>query len=938
MTGPDEENDKSQYNEYTFRSLLEHSDDGIAILSGTGKPLYVSPSVEKILGYTDAEVMSMDMFSLTHPDDLMPLAAIMEQVMANPGVPMKGHTGRMLHKNGSWRWIEATVTNLLHDPAIGGIVDNFRDITEKKAAEETIQHINRLYALISQINQSIVRSGGEDELYRNVCRVAIEFGKFKAAWIGMLDIPGKEISLIEQSGLVVEDLPLFTKAPYVEGGPQHHVVTEGMYYVCNNVQTDLLLDSWKPFALKRGYHSCIALPVKRAGETVATFNLYAAEVDVFNKDEIALLLEATGDISFALGVFDKEKQRAEAEEKLKNSEARLKEAQAIAKIGSWETDPVTMNVKWSEETYHIFDLDPANSIATHAAFLAFVHPEDSKKVAAAFAGSLHKHTPNRIEHRIVTSSGREKFVEEHWQVYFDGEGKAVTAMGTCQDNTERKQLEIQLQKSELFSQQVLSSLSLHIAVIDRSGTLEMVNEAWDDFAIHNDAISLRKVSKGANYFDACQMAISTGDNLAKEALWGIKAVFAHEIAVFELEYPCHSPTEERWFVLHAVGFGDDEKKVVCAHIDITERKKAEKALRKSQSNLLAVIENTDAAIYSLDRNLCYLTFNQTVHKSLKDIYGLDIKIGDNVYIFLEKIDPREAADWEAIYAKAFEGESVKFEKEFTVGDFYSCVSFSIYPIIENEWVTGLSCYALDVTKQKLDNVQKEKMTADIIERNKNLEQFSYIVSHNLRAPIANIIGLSDLLMLNDCNDEEKEMLDGIQGSITKLDGVISDLNNALQVKNPVNENKTTVVLSQLLSDIKQSINNLLQAEDVSIIANFTEVDELLTLKSYLYSIFFNLISNSIKYRQPGIEPVISITSHKRKNSIELVFQDNGLGIDLVRNADSIFGLYKRFHNHTEGKGMGLYMAKTQVEALGGTINIESEVNKGTTFKIVFKPI
>jgi PAS domain S-box-containing protein len=937
MYEPDEEKDHSQYHEHTFRSLLEHSDDGIAILSFTGKLLYISPSVEKILGYTDAEVMSMDMFALTHPDDIMPLAATMKQVIAHLGKPLKGHTGRMLHKNGSWRWIEATVTNLLQDPAIRGIVDNFRDITDKKASAETIQHVNRLYAFISQINQSIVRSNSERELYKNICRVAIDFGKFKAAWIGMLDIPERKITLVEQSGMITEDLPYFTNVPYSTDGPQDQVVRNATCYVCNNVQDNLLIKDWKPFALKRGYGSCITLPVKRAGEIVATFNLYAEETDFFNSKEIALLQEATGDISYALGVFDKEKQRAEAEEKLKNSEVRLKEAQAIAKIGSWETDLKTMNVKWSEETYHIFDTNPANFKATHAAFLNYIHPLDRVKVDTAFSNSLHNHAVNRIEHRIITANGTEKFVEEHWQVYFDEEGNAVNAQGTCQDNTERTLLQLQLQKSEKFSQQVLSSLSLHIAVIDQSGKLVMVNEAWNDFAINNDAL-LRQVSKGSNYFDACEMAIANGDDLAKEALTGIKDVFAHKVGVFELEYPCHSPTERRWFVLHAVGFGDDETKVVCAHIDITERKKAEKALHKSESNLQAIIENTDASIYSLDRNLCYITYNQTLQKNLVDLYSLEIKPGDNVYSFLDKIDPAESVFWQATYAKALAGESVKFEKEYKIGDFYSCISFSIYPIRENNLVTGLSCFALDVTKQKLDNVQKEKMTADIIHRNKNLEQFSYIVSHNLRAPIANILGLTDLLMTNECNAEEKEMIEGISSSITKLDGVIKDLNHTLQVNNPVNENKTTVILSHLLSDIKLSINNLLQAEDVSIIANFSEVDELLTLKSYLYSIFFNLISNSIKYRQPGIKPVIYITSHKTEKNIELVFEDNGLGIDLVHNADNIFGLYKRFHSHTEGKGMGLYMVKAQVEALEGTISIESEVNKGTIFKMVFKSV
>ena len=108
-----------------------------------------------------------------------------------------------------------------------------------------------------------------------------------------------------------------------------------------------------------------------------------------------------------------------------------------------------------------------------------------------------------------------------------------------------------------------------------------------------------------------------------------------------------------------------------------------------------------------------------------------------------------------------------------------------------------------------------------------------------------------------------------------------------------------------------------------------------TTRSYLYSIFYNLISNSIKYRNPDIPTVISIKSQKAGNKIELRFKDNGKGIDLDKNGQNIFGLYKRFDNSVEGKGMGLYIVKTQVTTLGGTIQIESQPGKGTEFTLLF---
>jgi signal transduction histidine kinase len=119
--------------------------------------------------------------------------------------------------------------------------------------------------------------------------------------------------------------------------------------------------------------------------------------------------------------------------------------------------------------------------------------------------------------------------------------------------------------------------------------------------------------------------------------------------------------------------------------------------------------------------------------------------------------------------------------------------------------------------------------------------------------------------------------------------------------------------------------NLIKEQKVKFIIDFSAANELLTLKSFMHSIFYNLISNSIKYRQPDLDPIIEIKSERSGNKFILIFTDNGIGIDLVKNKGQVFGLYKRFHSHVEGKGMGLFMVKTQVETLGGSISVESIV-------------
>ncbi|MBK7428542.1 MAG: PAS domain S-box protein [Saprospiraceae bacterium] len=136
--------------EKRYRTLVENSADAVVIIDLEGKPKYVSPSIERVLGYTEAESIMLDLFEILHPEDIEATAKRMAESLENPGIPIPGHTGRIKHKDGSWRWVEATLTNMLHDPNIYGIVDNFRDITERIQYEELLRQLNSKFELLLQ--------------------------------------------------------------------------------------------------------------------------------------------------------------------------------------------------------------------------------------------------------------------------------------------------------------------------------------------------------------------------------------------------------------------------------------------------------------------------------------------------------------------------------------------------------------------------------------------------------------------------------------------------------------------------------------------------------------------------------------------------------------------------------------------------------------------
>lgn len=235
--------------------------------------------------------------------------------------------------------------------------------------------------------------------------------------------------------------------------------------------------------------------------------------------------------------------------------------------------------------------------------------------------------------------------------------------------------------------------------------------------------------------------------------------------------------------------------------------------------------------------------------------------------------------------------------------------------------------------QKVVDTPDAQMISNLLRRNRDLEQFANIVSHNIRAPLANIMGLNKLMNLNLSPADKEMALKGISVSAEKLENVIKDLNDLLQVRKTDTSVETWVNLVKLVDDIRLSISDTIAKNKATIICAFDEVYEIKSIKSYIQSIFFNLITNAIKYAKPGVPAVVKIGAEMKGNDVIITISDNGTGIDLSRHGSSIFGLYKRFNESVEGKGLGLYMVKTQVESLNGTISVDSTPGDGTTFTI-----
>jgi signal transduction histidine kinase len=220
---------------------------------------------------------------------------------------------------------------------------------------------------------------------------------------------------------------------------------------------------------------------------------------------------------------------------------------------------------------------------------------------------------------------------------------------------------------------------------------------------------------------------------------------------------------------------------------------------------------------------------------------------------------------------------------------------------------------------------------ELIKHNNELRQFSYSVSHNLRGPVASLSGLISLIDTRELTDHNKEIYLHIKTSIDRLEGIIKDLAKIIDIRQEIFHIRQKINLTVEIDDILQGLKNEIESNRIIVHVDFTGCNEIYSVKPMVHSILYNLVTNAIKYRAPDRRSEITISARETNDQILLEVQDNGLGIDLKNQKHNLFKLYKRFHSHTEGKGLGLYLVKLQAEALGGNVTVESEINRFTKF-------
>jgi PAS domain S-box-containing protein len=255
------------------------------------------------------------------------------------------------------------------------------------------------------------------------------------------------------------------------------------------------------------------------------------------------------------------------------------------------------------------------------------------------------------------------------------------------------------------------------------------------------------------------------------------------------------------------------------------------------------------------------------------------------------------------------------------------------PIEEDQVVFAI---AKNITHKKRQDSDRNTLLAQLTQVNEALKRFSYMTSHDLRTPVNNLITAFHLLDISKVSDPYTvELLEILKLSSENLKSTLNSYIDTLIEDNGIQDNREEVSLSQTLKAVLESIPNLIRDSKALVRTDFSQFDSVEFNPVLLESVLLNLVTNSIKYAQPGLAPSIKIWTIQKTKEKQLHIQDNGIGMEMEKVGDRIFGLNEKFHDSQDSKGVGLYLVYQHVTKMGGKIEVSSTPEVGTHFTITF---
>ncbi len=607
----------------------------------------------------------------------------------------------------------------------------------------------------------------------------------------------------------------------------------------------------------------------------------------------------------------------------------LEKSQEVARIGHWELNLTEGTLYWSKITREIHEVpdDFQPKLETGINFYKEGHSRDtiSELVNNAIATGSSWDT----ELQIVTHGGKDVWVRAIGESEMV-DGKCVGLIGTFQDIDKRKKAEISSKIASERLAQATNSAGIGI---------------WEYDLVHNDLVwddnmyNIYGISKSDfnGVYEAWESTVHPEDKAksaeeVQQAISGEKEFNTH----FRVVWP---GGQIRWIRAMATILRDEggiPLKMIGANWDFTELRNAQMKLVQTEESLQGAFENSRVGMALVSKDGVFMQVNESLCTSLgytqEDLMKLtfqEITHPDDLQTDLNLLN--EVIDGER---DTYQIEKRYFRKDGQIAYVFLTVT-GVKDIDGN--LSHFISQIVDITS-RIEAEKKLKNLFDLTSKqNESLLNFAHIVSHNLRSHSANLTMITDLLLSDKISEDEQHHAKGmLQTATSGLDETIQHLNEVVQVQVASEEDLKELELEVILKKVLNDIDALIPQEDSNISIDFDTRLKVKGVNAYVESVLLNLITNAIKYRHPDRPIELSIRGAENNGKVILSFTDNGLGIDLDKYGHKIFGMYKTFHRNKDAKGIGLFITKNQMEAMGGSIRVNSSVDQGSEFILEFK--
>ena len=666
----------------------------------------------------------------------------------------------------------------------------------------------------------------------------------------------------------------------------------------------------------------------------------------------AEILEITKEIERVFSRFDlanMENYTIIREEDLRASESRLREAQKLAKLGNWEFNySKNISLHLSDELIDIYEIGSRDMTleGLNAAFVSLIpkHELDlylkKTKEAAEGLGRFY------IEYGIRTPSGTEKCLCGDGYAFINSNNDIIIR-GITQDITERKRAENEITAAKKALEHLNTNLEQTVA--ERTAELE---ESRKQLKLVIDGIPAL-----VSYMDA------NGKYVFVNATYGAwfnkpvkyfigktaKEVFPEGYAIIEkslqraangeeVQYQTKAPypTGTRDVQVSYIPYKNTKGELsgfIILVIDISRQKMLEESIRQREQEIRFIADSVPAGISYIDKDERYRFANKAAVQSSQ--LGKEL-IGNTV----KEVAPDLYKQMEHYLKTGLAGNTVTYDLNFQNDNIERTVRIKYIPDKgEDGTVKGMISLVTDITNDKIKEKELQKKNEELIKINNDLDNFIYTASHDLKAPVSNIEGLlyalSDSLAEKQKLDEEtNSFISLIKTSVLRFQTTIKELTEVSKAQRNIEDDVQKLDLRDMLEEVKLNLRPLIEESAAMVEVQLTEA-QISFSRVNMKSILQNLISNAIKYRSEKRLPVVKIRTYISNNYFVLEVADNGLGIKEAYT-EKIFQMFKRFHDHVEGTGVGLYIVKRIVDNAGGKVEVISEVDKGTTFRIYLK--